>query len=401
VIPRRRLTLDMADLADWLRALFSSAAQAAAEVDAFEREFAQVMQVPHAFAVSSGRDALCLIIDGLGLGADDEIIIPAYTLGELLPLLSGRGLVLVPADIDPDTFNVTVDSVRDVITPRTRAILALHLLGAPCDIVGLCELGLPVIEDCAHAPGAMVAGRPVGSFGIAALFSMEANKALSAFGGGVLATRDAALAEKVRQTLSGRPQREWPAMKKMLLKWIEEVLIRTPLYAVAARLMFGGQRAGRFERLYRQANNRVRPSIAFSGMQARMARRKLQRIAERQARLEPLWQKLAQALPPQFKVQRRDAAGQPVFYNFVARYRDNLQPLQSLRQRALACGLDLGIHGEVMDDTAHMLGCSDCPGAATAYRQAVLIPLYDGMSAARLDKVIARLHQLAESGHDV
>lgn len=394
MIPRRRIRLEGADLGDWLRASFLSSAEAAAEVAAFEAEFAQAMGVPHAYAVASGRDALCLIVDGLGLTAGDEIVIPAYTLGELLPLLSGRGLVLVPADIDPDTYNMSVDSVRAAISPRTRAILALHLLGAPCDIAGLCGLGLPVIEDCAHAPGASVDGRPVGSFGVAALFSLEANKALAAFGGGVLATRDPALAERVKAALAGRPRREWPVMKKMLLKWVEEVLVRSPLYAVVARLLFSERWARRFEGFYRQAYNRVRPQIAFSGLQARMARRKLRRLAERQARLEPLWQQLAAALPPAWVAQRRDAVGSPAFYNFVARYRGGL-PLPELRQRALALGLDLGIGGEVMDDTARMLGRDDCPAAAEVHGEAVLIPLYDGMSEAGLEKVVARLHALA------
>jgi len=396
MIPRRRLTLDMADLADWLRAPFTSADAAAAEVAAFEREFAHAVGVKHAVAAASGRDALCLIIDGLGLKAGDEIIIPAYTLGELLPLLSERGPVLVPADIDPATYNMTVDAARRAITPRTRAILALHLLGVPCDIVGLCDLGLPVIEDCAHAPGATVNGKPVGSFGVAALFSLEANKALSAFGGGVMTTRDDALAANVRRALEGRPRREWPAMKKMLLKWIEELMVRSPLYAVAARMLFGGDRAGRFEQFYRQANNRVRPKVAFSSMQARMGRRRLKGIAARQARLEPLWEKLARALPPGFEAQKRRACGEPVFYNFVARYSGDLK---QMRDRALAAGLDVGIFGEVMDDTAAMLGRADCPNAAQAYRQAVLVPLYDGMRDACLDKVIARLRTIASDGH--
>lgn len=393
MIPRRRIRLEGADLADWLRAPFISSAQAAAEVAAFEREFATAVGVPHAFAVASGRDALCLIVDGLGLKAGDELIIPAYTLGELVPLLAGRGLALVPADIDPETFNITVDSVRAALSPRTRAILALHLLGAPCDIVGLCDLGVPVIEDCAHAPGATVAGRPVGSFGVAALFSLEANKALAAFGGGVLATRDRGLAARVQAALANRPRREWPAMKKMLVKWVEEALVRSPLYAAVARLMFSERAAGRFERLYRQANNRVRPQVAFSGMQARLARRKLARLAARQARLEPLWQRLAATLPPGFSAQRQDACGRPAFYNFVARYRGDLR---DLRRRALARGIDLGIHGEVMDDTARLLGREDYPGAAAVYREAVLIPLYDGMTDERLQAVVAHLHALAD-----
>lgn len=392
MIPRRRILLEAADFADWLRAPFVPSAQAAAEVAAFEREFASAMGVPHAYAVSSGRDALCLIVDGLGIKSGDEMIIPAYTLGELLPLLGDRGITLVPADAEPDTYNVSLASARAALSPRTRAVLAVHLLGAPCDIVGLCSLGVPVIEDCAHAPSATVDGRPVGSFGIAALFSLEANKALAAFGGGVLATGDGELAARVSAALAVRPRREWPAMKKMLLKWAEEVLVRSPLYALLARLMFGGHRAGRFERFYRRSNNRVRPNVAFSGMQARIARRKLARLAPRQTRLEALWQKLATALPAGFTAQRRDACGQAVFYNFVARYHGNLP---DLRQRSLARGLDLGIHGEVMDDTARMLGRADCPGAAAVYRQAVLIPLYDGMSDARLQRVIAHLHALA------
>lgn len=395
MIPRRRIRLDWADLADWLKAPFLSPCQSRAEVAAFEAEFSRAMNIPHAFAVASGRDALCLIVDGLGLQRGDEIIIPAYTLGELLPLLADRGLILVPADIDPESYNLTVASVCAAMSPRTRAILALHLLGAPCDIVGLCRLGIPVIEDCAHAPGATVDGRPVGSFGVAALFSLEANKALAAFGGGVLATRDPALAAKVGAILAGRPRQEWPAMKKMAFKWVEEAVIRSPLYGFLARLLFNERWARRFEGFYRRATGRVRPQIAFSGMQARLARRKLSQLAQRQARLEPLWQQLAAALPADFAPQKRDTFGTPAFYNFVARYLGG--NLQDLRQQAQTLGLDLGIHGEVMDDTARMLGRTDCPKAAAVFGQAVLIPLYDGMSRNRLDQVVGRLQALAEA----
>lgn len=394
MIPRRRIRLEAADLLDWLRAPFVSASRATFEIAAFEHEFATAMQVPHAHAVASGRDALCLITDGLGLQAGDELIIPAYTLGELLPLLAGRGLVLVPADICADSYNISVASVRAAVTPRTRAILAVHLLGAPCDIVGLCQLGIPVIEDCAHAPGAKVDGRPVGSFGIAALFSLEANKALAAFGGGVLATRDAALASRIREQLAQRTRREWPAMKRMLLKWMEELLVRSPLYALAARVLFNDKHAGRFEQFYRHSSGRTRIQSGFSALQARIARRKLARLPARQARLEPLWQQLATALPSAFRAQRRDQHGQPAFYNFVARHTGDLR---QLRQRAQRLGLDLGIHGEVMDDTAQMLDRDDCPSAARVYAQAVLIPLYDGMSASRLHTVITSLQQLARS----
>lgn len=404
MIPRRRLPLAWADFGVALAALGLTRARSAAEVAAFEREFAQRMAVPHAFAVSSGREALCLIVDSLGLIAGDELVIPAYTLGELLPLLAGRGLVLVPADVEPASFNVSVDSVRAVLGEKTRAILAVHLLGAPCPIAGLAELaaahGVALIEDCAHAPGASVGGRPVGTFGIAALFSLEANKALAAFGGGVLATRDAALAARVEAELAGRPRREWPAVRKFLFKAVEEFVVRSPLYGVLARWLFAEGRAAAFERFYRSANQRVRAGgaakampAAFSGTQARWARRRLRQLDDRHKRLAPLWAQLAETLPDGFAAQARGLHGSPVFYNFVARYDGDIA---ALRQAALRRGLDLGIGGEVMDDCARQLGHGDCPGAAQSARQAVLIPCWDGMGEATARRVVARLAAAVE-----
>lgn len=398
MIPRRRIPLEWADLADALRALRDSSDAAAARVAAFEHAFAAEVGVPHAIATASGRDALGLILDGMGLGAGDELVIPAYTLGELVPLVQARGIVPVPADVDPDTFNMTADSVAARIGARTRAIFVVHLLGAPCDIRGICALaearGIPVIEDCAHAFGARVAGRPVGSFGRAALFSLEATKAVAAFGGGVLATADDGLAAAVRSRVAGRARREWPPVRKMLLKLVEELAVRSPAYAVAARLMFSPHSAGGFDRLYRQAHDRVRGrAVAFGGFQARLGLRRLARSAARRQHLNAQWEALARSLPARFRVQRRSECGEPAFYNFVARFDGDIAALRAAAQRR---GLDLGIGGEVMDDTAAMLGFTDCPGAAAAAAQAVLIPLYGGLSARRLRRTADILDRLAK-----
>lgn len=398
MIPRRRLPVSGADAAAAWRTIARPRVAAAtetaeaAEIAAFEHEFAARMEVPHAVAVASGRDALCLIIDALGLLPGDEIVVPAYTLGELLPLLAERGLKSVPADIDPASFNVTVASVQARLGPRTRAILALHELGAPCDIVALAALaaqhGLALIEDCAHAPGATVAGRPVGGFGTAALFSLEASKALAAFGGGVVTTRDTALAARIRTRIAQRPRRRWPVLRKYLLKMVEEFGVRSPLYGLAARLLFTPRRAGAFESLYRRANQRIRVPHAFAGVQARWARRRLHELDARHARLNRLWELFAANLPQGFEAQVRDRCGRPAFYNFVARYAGDGA---ALRQAAQRRGLDLGIGGEVMDDCARLLGYDDCPGAATAFRQAVLIPCWDGMDERTARRVLERL----------
>ncbi|WP_323134604.1 aminotransferase class I/II-fold pyridoxal phosphate-dependent enzyme [Aromatoleum toluclasticum] len=398
MIPRRRIPLEWGDLADALRAPWVSTDAAALQVAAFERAFAEAVGVPHAIATASGRDALGLILDGLGLVAGDELVIPAYTLGELVPLIRARGIVPVPADVDPSSFNMTAGSVAARIGPRTRAVFVVHLLGAPCDIRGICALadahGIAVVEDCAHAFGASVDGRPAGSFGRAALFSLEATKAVAAFGGGVMATTDEGLAAATRVRLAGRERREWPPVRKMLLKFAEELAVRSPAYAIAARLMFSSHRAGGFDRLYRRAYDRVRgTAAAFSGFQARLGLRKLERAAARRRRLDAQWELLARSLPPRFVAQRRGDFGEPAFYNFVARFLGDIGALRAAAQRH---GLDLGIGAEVMDDAAAMLGFADCPGAATAAAQAVLIPLYEGLSDRRLRQTIAILRRLAE-----
>lgn len=397
MIPRRRIAIELADIADAARAMWVAPAQAARQVSAFEQAFAAVVGVRHALATASGRDALGLIFDGLGLVEGDELIIPAYTLGELVPLMRARGIVPVPADVDPDTFNMTPAAVASRIGLRTRAIFVVHLLGVPCDIRAICALaeahGLPVIEDCAHALGAKVDGRAVGSFGRAALFSLEPTKQVPAFGGGVLCTDDDALAAAIRQRVAGRARREWPAVRKALFKLAEELVVRSPAYGVLARMLFSSGRASGFDRFYRRANDRVRSAaLAFSGFQARVALRKLARVEVRNALLNEEWEALARQLPARFAVQQRHREGAPAFYNFVARFDGDID---ALRAAAQAHGLDLGIGGEVMDDTSAMLGDALCPGAGKVRAAAVLIPLYDGLSPLSRQRMLVILHQLA------
>lgn len=401
MIPRRRIPLPAQDL--WTGVVSVMPRRNGldrARVARFEQAFAKRMDVRHALATASGRDALMLIVDALGLAAGDEMIVPAYTLGELMPILQARGLRLVPADIDPDTWNMTPDSVRARIGPATRAILAVHLLGAPCAVDAIGRLadahGIPLIEDCAHAPGGQINGRPLGSFGRAALFSLEATKAISAYGGGMLITGDAALAERAHALLSVRTSGH-AALRKAAFKWVEEFGVRSPLYGPVARVLFDDRNAGRFEAAYRGAHARLRgaadkPPQAFSAFQATVALRRLTQLDARTARLNALWIEMARQLPPRFTPQRRDAFGTPAFYNFVARFAGDVR---LLRRAALRRGLDLGIGSEVMDDTARLLGYDDCPRAAEVFASAVLIPLYDGMDARRLRQVVDILHAAA------
>jgi dTDP-4-amino-4,6-dideoxygalactose transaminase len=161
----------------------------------FETEFAAFAGCDYAVAVANGSVALELALYALGIEAGDEVIVPSRTFVASASCVVMRGARPVFADVDPVSQTLTADTIRDVLSPKTRAIIAVHLAGWPCDmdpIIGLArEHRLKVIEDCAQAHGATYKGRPVGSLGDAAAFSFCQDKIMSTGGeGGMLTTND-------------------------------------------------------------------------------------------------------------------------------------------------------------------------------------------------------------------
>jgi dTDP-4-amino-4,6-dideoxygalactose transaminase len=161
----------------------------------FEKEFAAFVGCNHALAVANGTVALELAVHALGIGAGDEVIVPARTFIASASCAVMNGAKPVFADVDPNSQNLTADTVRSVLTSRTKAIIAVHLAGWPCDMDPMLKLardyGLKVIEDCAQAHGATYKGRPVGSLGHVAAFSFCHDKIMTSGGeGGMLTTND-------------------------------------------------------------------------------------------------------------------------------------------------------------------------------------------------------------------
>ncbi len=164
----------------------------------FEKEFAAWCNVSHAVALSNGTVALDLALKALNVGAGDEVIVTPRTFLASVSSIVTAGAIPVFADVDRDSQNITPDTVAKVITPRTKAIIAVHLAGWPCDMDGLMALAkqhdLVVIEDCAQAHGALWHGKPVGGLGHAAAWSFCQDKIMTTGGeGGMFTTNDQAL----------------------------------------------------------------------------------------------------------------------------------------------------------------------------------------------------------------
>jgi dTDP-4-amino-4,6-dideoxygalactose transaminase len=171
------------------------------EGKAFESEFAAYCGVPFGIALSNGTVALELALKAAGIGPGDEVIVTPRTFVASAGCVAMAGARPVFVDVDARTQNMSADAVRAAVTPRTRAIIPVHLAGWPCDMDALNavarEHGLVVIEDCAQAHGATLAGRKVGSLGDIAAFSFCQDKIMTTAGeGGLLTTRDPALFER-------------------------------------------------------------------------------------------------------------------------------------------------------------------------------------------------------------
>ena len=164
-------------------------------VAAFEEEAAAYLEVPHTIGVANGTDAISLVLDALEIGPGDEVICPAFTFYATAEPVARKGATPVFADIDPETLNLDPDDVRDRITGKTRAIIAVHLFGRPAPLAPLAQLGLPIVEDAAQAFGAS----GIATTGVATTFSFYPTKNLFGLGdGGLVAVRDEELDERIR-----------------------------------------------------------------------------------------------------------------------------------------------------------------------------------------------------------
>ena len=170
------------------------------EVAAFEREFAEYCGAEHAIGVANGTDAITIALRAMGVGPGDEVVVPSFTFYASAEAIPPTGARPVFCDIDPDTYCVTAQTVRAALTPRTKAVIAVHLFGNVAPVAEIEALGVPVLEDAAQAAGSLAAsGRRPGALATAATFSFFPSKNLGAFGdGGMITTSEESVAERAR-----------------------------------------------------------------------------------------------------------------------------------------------------------------------------------------------------------
>ena len=193
-----------------------------------EQAFSDLLGVEHSIGCVNGTATLHIALEALGIGAGDEVIVPSLTMSATCFSVLQANATPVFADVDRETWQIDPESVRALITPRTKAIMTVALYGGAPDYSGLLDVAgsIPLIEDNAEALGATYDGRPLGSFGTFSSYSFQASKHLSAGEGGMVCTNDALLAEEARlvQTLG------YAAVRNSSTRKIPKSVIQNPDY---------------------------------------------------------------------------------------------------------------------------------------------------------------------------
>jgi dTDP-4-amino-4,6-dideoxygalactose transaminase len=216
-LPFARPSISEADRRAVLEVLDSGWLTTGPKVKAFEQRFAEFVGTQHAVALNSATAALHLALEALHVQSGDEVIVPTWTFAASAEVITYRNATPILVDVDPATLNATVNGIEEAVTPRTKAVIAVHLGGRPMAIGGLVEAldarGIPVIEDTAHAfPSRIEAlnGRMAGTIGRAGAFSFYATKTITTGEGGMLVTDDDDLADRARlMSLHGISRHAW------------------------------------------------------------------------------------------------------------------------------------------------------------------------------------------------
>jgi dTDP-4-amino-4,6-dideoxygalactose transaminase len=246
----------------FLRVLRSGKFILGREVEAFEAACAGYLGARHAIGVSSGTDALTVALLALGVGPGDEVICPAYTFFATAGAVARLGAAPVFADIDPGSFAIDPASIAAALSPRTRAIMAVHLFGRCADVEAIAATAgpVPIIEDAAQAMGAAPPNPPdrkAGTAGALGCFSFFPTKNLGGFGdGGLVVTADDAIAERARllRAHGARPRNHHLAVGgNYRLDALQAALLAVKLPGLDARIARRAAHAARYEALFREA----------------------------------------------------------------------------------------------------------------------------------------------------
>jgi len=360
-----------------------------AAVRAFEDAFARWVGLPHAFAFWKGRVALYAILRSLGVGVGDEVILPGYTCVMNVNPIKYVGATPIYADIEPLTYNVIPDLIEKAITPRTKAIIAQHTYGYPCEMDEILEIGrrrgLPVIEDCCLSLGSTYKGRLCGTMGVAAYWSFQWNKPFTMGLGGVACTADRELAGRIESLCAESLVR--PSAKTAGMLALQRTIYRAFIYprttALATRLFRWLTRVGLV--VGSSSTEEFSPTMPdgfFMGMSDSQAKaglrqtRKIDRNISHRRRMRQLYEELLRER--NCPVVDLPEYVDPVLVRYPVRVADKARAVAEAPGRLVELGtwFECPLHPIETPMEAYDYIVGMCPEAEKACREVVNLPMH-------------------------
>jgi len=368
----------------------------------YERKFADFFDISNAFAFWKGRVALYAILKAMGIGPGDEIILPGYTCVMNVNPIKYIGAKPVYVDIEPATFNIDVNLLKDKITPQTKMIIAQHTYGYPCDMDSIMKIaeehGICVIEDCCLALGSKYKGKLVGTLGTAAYFSSQWNKPYTTGLGGIVITNDDQLAgeiESLRETQMCRP-----SVGEVFMLWAQLVTYRLFIYprttALAQNLFRYLTKKGAV--VGSSSTSEFVPVMAddffksISNVQARSGLRQLDKISDNIRHRKELAQLYDHFLESKGWSSREydSSTSEPVMVRYPVRI---VRKAEALQQAAKA-GIELGswfespLHPVETPLSVYDYEPGICPQAEKAVGEVVNLPLHPRVDRKTVERTV-------------
>jgi len=344
IIPHSRPSISDSDIQAVVSVLKSGQLSQGPKVQEFEKELASFIGKKKAVAVSSGSAALHLALMALDVKESDEVIIPSFVCSAVLNAVNYTGATPVLVDIDPLTFNMSVEAAKRAITKKTKAIIVPHMFGCPAEIDKLSEAGIPVIEDCAQSIGANFKGQRAGSFGLLSVFSFYATKVIAAAEGGMVLSDSEDLISRIKDL------REYDNKDDYILRYNYKM---TDIQAA-----LGGSQISFLDK--------------FIERRREIAARYFQELKNCDFTL-PVWK------------EGKDH----IYYRFVIKAKDSSSEyIEKFRQKNVMCERPVYIPLHIC------LNLSGFPHTLEAWHKTISIPLYPSLREEEIERIVAAVKEI-------
>lgn len=370
LIPRRKPYFNKITALEYLSFAFKNTDS----ISFLEEGLQKILHIPNPVLVGSGRIAFKAILKNLNLKKGSEIILPALTFGLMKNVIEESGFKPVVADVDKNSFQISLSEIKKKTTSNTSAILATHIFGHSCDIKKITRYAkrkrIIVIEDCAESLGDTVDGKPTGTFGNIAFSSFNIAKSLQGIGGGVIFGNDKKTLDKIKKKVIINKNINYKEIFRSLTGYYISKSIFWPVFVYITSFKCV---QNIFVKLYRSAENRNFKLIGISPFYAFLVLKNLESFPERivkKQKIETYYKKGLSGILDFQKNYRGDSGNG---YMIVAKTNINVF---KLRRFMAIRGIDIAVKNEVIDDCAN----GGLKNAGSLYNKLVALPVYEDLS---------------------